>query len=284
MPAPRIIASLSILALCPLLRAQTPPTAYTITQGIAGDSGAIMTVYRSGAQAVIEYIHSNKPDGTPGHRSLSFYDLKAGVSHTWDPAITPPSCSVGKFSGDWGDPYEASTELAAGIAKGDLKPAGNETLHGIPTKVYTGLSEGMNIKVWLDEKDNLVIKAAFGAPGSPMTTMVDISKVSMAPPPASLFAMPAYCASVKPPPSPAELMAAETGDNGDNWVNAIYGPGTSRPPLTPHTTRTARLRPTTNSGLAKTAPQPSPAAACMRLPTRSTMACSALTTRLNTSC
>ena len=225
MPAPRIIASLSILALCPLLRAQTPPTAYTITQGIAGDSGAIMTVYRSGAQAVIEYIHSNKPDGTPGHRSLSFYDLKAGVSHTWDPAITPPSCSVGKFSGDWGDPYEASTELAAGIAKGDLKPAGNETLHGIPTKVYTGLSEGMNIKVWLDEKDNLVIKAAFGAPGSPMTTMVDISKVSMAPPPASLFAMPAYCASVKPPPSPAELMAAETGDNGDNWVNAIYGPG-----------------------------------------------------------
>jgi hypothetical protein len=225
MPAPRIIASLSILALCPLLRAQTPPTAYTITQGIAGDSGAIMTVYRSGAQAVIEYIHSNKPDGTPGHRSLSFYDLKAGVSHTWDPAITPPSCSVGKFSGDWGDPYEASTELAAGIAKGDLKPAGNETLHGIPTKVYTGLSEGMNIKVWLDEKDNLVIKAAFGAPGSPMTTMVDISKVSIAPPPASLFTMPAYCASVKPPQSPAELMAAETGDNGDNWVNAIYGPG-----------------------------------------------------------
>jgi hypothetical protein len=225
MSAPRILISLAILALAPLLQSQTPPTAYTITQAIAGDNAGTMTVYRSGAQAVIEYIHSDKPDGTPGHRSLSFYDLKAGVSHTWDPAITPPSCSVGKFSGDWGDPYEASTELTAGIAKGELKAAGAEILHGIPTKVYTGASQGMNIKAWLDEKDGLVIKAAFGAPGSAMTPMVDISKVSFAPPPASLFVMPAYCASVKPPPTPAELIAAETGDSADNWVSASIGPG-----------------------------------------------------------
>jgi len=32
---------------------------------------------------------------------------------------------------------------------------------------------------------------------------------------------------VKLPPTPTELMAAETGDSGDNWVNANYGPGST---------------------------------------------------------
>jgi hypothetical protein len=58
-----------------------------------------------------------------------------------------------------------------------------------------------------------------------MQNMIDILKVSIAPPPASLFTMPAYCASVKPPPTPAELIADETGDSADNWVSANYGPG-----------------------------------------------------------
>jgi hypothetical protein len=227
MSAPKILVCLGIVSLCPLLPAQTPPTAYTITQAIAGDATASMTIYRSGAQAVIEYIHSDKPDGTPGHRSLSFYDLKAGVSHTWDPAIAPPSCSVGKFSGDWGDPFGMTAELAPAIAKGDLKAAGAETLHGIPAKVYAGATQGENIKVWFDEKDGLILRETYGAPGAAPQNLVDITKVSIAPPPASLFTMPAYCASVKPPPSPAELIAEETGDSGDNFVNGLYGPGST---------------------------------------------------------
>ena len=56
MSAPRIIACLGILALCPLLRAQTTPTAYTITQPIAGSDGATTTIYRSGSQVVMEYM------------------------------------------------------------------------------------------------------------------------------------------------------------------------------------------------------------------------------------
>jgi hypothetical protein len=226
MPAPRLLACLALFALATLLPAQTPPTAYTVTQGIAGESaGSTYTVYRNGAKALTDSYHPALPDGTPAHHTLTFYDLAAGTSHSWDPSIKPPSCSVGTFTGDWGDPFESTKELTDSIAKGDLKPAGAETLNGIPTKVYTGVSQGMNLKAWLDQKDGLVIRAAFGAPGAAMTTMVDISKVSLAPPPASLFAMPAYCASVKPPPAPAELIAAETGDDGANWVNAIYGPG-----------------------------------------------------------
>lgn len=58
-------------------------------------------------------------------------------------------------------------------------------------------------------------------------TLVDITKVSFATPPASRFVLPAACAGVKPPPTPAELIAAETGDDPANWVNGSYGPGSA---------------------------------------------------------
>jgi hypothetical protein len=225
MPAPKMLVCLTFLALAPLLSAQAPPTAYTITQALPGPDGGTMTVYRSGSQALIEYRRPAKPDGAPASRSLVLYDLKAGISHSWDPAGSPITCGAGKFSGDWGDPFEATKELTDTIAKGDLKPAGDETVNGIPTKAYAGLTQGASLKAWLDPKTNLVVKAEFGTPGGPMTTMVDTRSVSFAPPAASIFALPAACAGVKPPPTPAELIADETGDSADNWVSASIGPG-----------------------------------------------------------
>ena len=225
MSTPRFLYGLAILGFSLPLCAQTPPTAYTITQAVNGaGAGAFMTTYRSGQRAVTDMFYPAQP-GAPAHHAFTFYDLTAGVSHTWDPSITPPSCSAGTFSGDWGDPFEATTEFTEGIKKGDLKPAGVETIHGVAAKVYAGSGQGMNIKAWFDEKNSLVIRAAYGAPGGAMTTMIDITKVSLAPPPASAFSLPAYCASVKTPPTPAELIADETGDSAANWVNGIYGPG-----------------------------------------------------------
>jgi hypothetical protein len=226
MSASRFFSGLAILALSLPLIAQTTPTAYTITQTVSSaGSGAFMTTYRSGQHVVTDMFYPAQP-GSPAHHDFTFYDLTAGTSHTWDPSTTPPSCSAGTFSGDWGDPFQATTEFREGLKKGDLKPSGVETLRGIPTKVYTGSGQGVNIKVWLDEKNGLVIRAAFGQPGAAMTTMVDITKVSLTPPPATALVVPAYCASVKPPPTAAELIADETGDSAANWVNGIYGPGT----------------------------------------------------------
>ncbi len=225
MSTPRILVSLGLLALSTFLQAQTTPTVYTIKQALPGSDGGAMTVYRNGDKAVLEFNHPAKPDGTPAQRTLSFYDIKAGISYAWDPAAKPPACNGSSFSGDWGDPFESTKELSDAIAKGDLKPTGMETLHGIPTRVYAGVTQGANLKAWLDEKDKLVVRAEFGAPGGPMQTMVDITSVSLAPPPASILTLPAFCAPYKRPPSPAELMAAETGDSGDNFVNAMYGPG-----------------------------------------------------------
>jgi len=225
MLTPRILTCLAIAALSPLAQEQTPPTAYTITQALAAPSTGTMTIYRSGTKVMVEYRHPAGPDGAPASRTLTLYDLKAGVSHSWDPSGTPPSCSAGTFTGDWGDPFAATAEVTASIAKGDLKPAEAETLNGIPTKVYAGTTQGANIKAWLDEKDGLVIKAAYGAPGGTMQTMVDTRSVNIGPPSASVFATLPACVSVRPPPTAAELIAAETGDGADNFVNANYGPG-----------------------------------------------------------
>ena len=224
MPAPRNLASLAFLALAALLPAQTPPTAYTITQALQGPTPGTQTIYRNGTQALIDTKQPAQPDGTPAHRSIGFYDLKTGVSLSWDPNAKPINCSAGHFSGDWGDPFDATKEINDGIAQGKFKPAGAESVNGIQTSVYTGSDQGMNIKAWLDKKDNLLIKAGFGAPGAPLTYMVDIRSVSLAPPPASVFALPPACVGVKPPPTPAELIAAETGDDDANYVND-YGPG-----------------------------------------------------------
>jgi hypothetical protein len=220
----RTLSSIGILAFASLLPAQAPPpTAYTITSAQPGGGQGTTTVYRSGSKALMEM--KTNASGAPGSRSLTLYDLKAGTTISWDPANTTPQCDAGRFSGDWGDPFAMTAELSASIAKGDLKPAGTEILNGIPTKVYAGVTQGSNLKAWLDEKDGLVIRAVVGSPGAPPMTMVDVRKVSLAPPPASLFTVPAGCASVKPQPTAADVIAAETGDSGDNFVNGMYGPG-----------------------------------------------------------
>jgi hypothetical protein len=222
----RILNTLGILAFTSVLLAQVPqPSAYTITTALPGSETGTMTVYRNGSKALTEWSHPSTPDGTPAASTLTLYDLKAMASYSWDPAATPAACSAGTFSGDWGDPFAMTAELTAGIAKGDLKPSGAETLNGIATKVYAGTIQGSSLKAWFDEKDGLVIRATVGAPGAPPMTLVDVRKASFTPPPASRFALPAGCAGVKPPPTAAELIAAETGDSGDNFVNAIYGPG-----------------------------------------------------------
>ena len=225
MPTPKHLASFCFLIFATLLPAQNPPSSYTITEAMPGTNPGMMTIYRSDSQVLIEYKLPAQADGTPASHSFNLYDLKAGTSNTWNPESQPANCSAGTFSGDWGDPFAGGAELTPLIAKGDLKPVAVETLNGIPVKVYAGVTQGMNIKVWFDSKDNLVMKSQFGAPGAPMTTMADIRSISFATPPASMFALPPTCAGVKPPPTAADLIAAETGDDPANYVNAIYGPG-----------------------------------------------------------
>jgi len=134
-----LLLSLAIVAMTQVLSAQDAPTAYTITQSTPMSGvGTVTTIYRNGSKAAIE-VSSPAQNGTPAHTARTVFDLAGGKSWSWNPADSPINCSVGRFSGDWGDPFQSATEIADGIAKGELKPAGNETLHGISTNVYTAV-------------------------------------------------------------------------------------------------------------------------------------------------
>ena len=218
----RIVASLS-LAAAACLTAQTPPTAYTITES-GGAPGATTTIYRSGSKALMVF-NTPAQGATPASRTFNLYDLAKGINYTWNPDNSAVGCNAGTFSGDWGDPFAGTAELQSDISKGDLKPAGSETINGIATQVYAGTTQGASVKAWIDMKDGLVIRVQVSAPGAAAMIMTDVTKVSFVTPAASVFALPAACAGVKPPPTPAQLIAYETGDNPANYVNGMYGPG-----------------------------------------------------------
>ena len=224
MSTPRALVSLCLLASSALLSAQTaPPTVYTITQA-GGSPGATTTIYRNGLKALM-VMDLPAQGATPASITHDLIDIAAGTNYTWNPADSRVGCSVGTFSGDWGDPFAGTAELQGDIAKGDLKPAGSETVNGIATEVYAGTTQGANVKAWIDRKDGLVIRVQISTPGTAVMTMVDVTKVSFITPAPSVFALPAACAGVKPPPSAADLIADETGDDAANYVNGMYGPG-----------------------------------------------------------
>jgi hypothetical protein len=227
MSIPRILACLSLAAAPLLAQAQAaPPTSYAITENVAGAGpGGTTTIYRSGSLILMD-TKLPAQGATPANRTLTLYDLKAGTNVSWSPSANPPACGgAGTFSGDWGDPFGATADVTSGIAKGDLKPAGTETVAGVSTQIYSGTSGGSAIKAWLDAKDGLVIRATASMPDGSSMTVADITKISIGPQPASLFVLPAVCAGVKPPPSPADIIADETGDDPSNYVNGMYGPG-----------------------------------------------------------
>jgi hypothetical protein len=220
---PRTAACFGLLALAALVQAQNAPTAYTISQNL-GTPGMTSTIYRSGAKVLTE-TRMPAQGATPAMHSLSLYDLAKGVSYSWNPDDKNVPCNAGTFSGDWGDPFAQSADFEAAIAKGDLKPAGSETIDGMAANVYAGTTEGANLKAWLDTKDGLVLRVEMSGPGAAATRVIDLTNVSFTSPAATLFVLPAECAGVKPPPTPAELIADETGDSADNYVSAFTGPG-----------------------------------------------------------
>lgn len=223
MSTARMLACVGLLAFAPLIESQTAPTAYTVTQNLT-TPGSTSTVYRNGSKALVA-ISLAAQGSTPASRTFNLYDLGAGINYSWNPDDSNVPCSANNFSGDWGDPFAMAAEVNKDIASGDLKPAGRENVDGISAQIYTGSSPQASEKVWLDQKDGLVLRATMSAPGIAPMTVVDIAKVSLAQPDPSLFVLPAACAGLKPPPTAAQLIADETGDDAGNYVSAFTGPG-----------------------------------------------------------
>jgi hypothetical protein len=214
-----------LLAACEAtLLAQTAPapTAYTVTatNSMLGQS-QITKTYRLGSKVLVEQFSATDPKAA---HTRSLYDLATHRNLSWSWPDNSGGCSSGTFSGDWGDPYTGAADL---IGPG-AKQVGTETIHGIATKIMEGSASGVTVRVWVDTKYGMIVKAQVSQAGSPLTTTMEVTNINLAPPPASIFAVPANCAAAAAaplPPTEAERIAAETGDNAGNYVNAIYGPG-----------------------------------------------------------
>jgi hypothetical protein len=224
---------LSGIALLPViapkdLRAQAPrPTAYTVTQiGAMMPPGAVSTVYRDGNKALVE-TQTPKPGGGPGSRVRTLYDLAAHKDVSWDASTTPTGCGTGTFSGSWGDPWDASLEMMSQVNSKHVKESGTETVNGMAAKVYDVTDPAMKARIWYDPKSNLAIKAVLTTPDGKQQTLLEVTQVSLAPPPASIFAVPPACkaaADAPPPPTEAETIATETGGSAADYSKASMPP------------------------------------------------------------
>jgi hypothetical protein len=227
MPISKITMCLGLIACAALAGAQAPsPTVYTVIDS-AGNPGSQTTIYRSGSKALrITFLPAQ--GATPASKTYSLYDIAAGKNWTWNPDVKEVGCSVGTFSGDWGDPFAQTPDFLTDISKGQFKSGGTATMNGFAAELYTGSESGANIKVLFDRKDGLIIRAEASMPGGQPMVTTNISKVTLAPPPMSLLNLPPICAGVKAPPTQSEVFADETGDIGSNYVSAYTGPGSAQ--------------------------------------------------------
>jgi hypothetical protein len=225
-------ASVVLLAACaPALQAQTAPapTTYTLTETNAM-FGPVLTVniYRNGSKAVSDSQSAASAAMPKAIHTRALYDLKTQQSLSWDVADSSIPCGKSNFSGSWGDPFVDSASLLDGLNKQNPKQVGTETVLGFSAKVLEVSSPNGTMRVWVDTKYGLMLKAQSTPPKGAPQTIIEVTKVSFTAPSASVFAVPANCAAAAAaplPPTEAERIAAETGDNAGNYVNAIYGPG-----------------------------------------------------------
>lgn len=223
----RAVSTLLLLvaAACATLEAQTAPTAYTVTvtNSMMGPS-TTMVVYRNGSKAVIDNFNGAQAGSPSSPHTRSFYDLDKHTTVSWNVPDNSGGCGTGNFSGDWGDPYSTSAEVTGQGAKA----TGKETIQGFAATVYEAdMGASGKVKGWIDGKTGLLLKATLAAPNGEPKTVIEVKSVSLAPPPAAIFAMPASCAAAAaapPPPTEAEKMAALTGGNARDYVKAINGP------------------------------------------------------------
>ena len=207
------------------------PDTYSVTQlnSLMG-TATIQRIWRDGSKAVIDISTPSDQPGGKATRVRTIYNLAAHTTVSWDPTSAAPECGQGKYSGDWGDPFAASVEMNAGLLS-KATPSGTETVNGVSAKVFAAdMGAQGKVKVWLEPKYGLIMKAELTAPNTAPRVVVQTQTLSFAKPPAGAFAEPAGCGatSVAVPSADDEQIAAETGEPASNFTKATTPPATSQ--------------------------------------------------------
>jgi hypothetical protein len=215
-------AFVALVGVSPLRAQYAPaPEIYTVTEtsSMMGP-GETMKIYRDGSKAAIDIV-PNAAAGATATPSRSVYDLQAHTNVSWDPTATTVTCGSGAFSGDWGDPFAGAADQAAQLAQQGAKKVGAESIDGFSTDVYEFVepTTHQTYKAWVDTKYGLIVKLQAGN-----QILQEITQLSLATPPASLFVLPTACSNLPPILSDSQKIAADTGGNGDDYVYAHLAP------------------------------------------------------------
>jgi hypothetical protein len=214
---------LCVVGAAPLRAQYAPaPDVYTVKEisAMMGGPGETLIVYRNGSKAVIDITPGAAPGGAqPPVRSV--YDLQAHSNVSWDPTASAPACGSGTFSGDWGDPFAGSADMASDLQKQGAKKVGAESMNGFSTDVYefADPTTKATYKAWIDTKYGLIVKLQTGD-----QVLQEVTQLSLAAPPASLFALPATCSNLPPILTDTQKIGAETGGDGTNYAYAYIAP------------------------------------------------------------
>jgi hypothetical protein len=172
---------------------------------------------------MMEQYAPKQKDGSQPPHTRTFYDLKAGQSYTLDLDNPLVPCSPSSIQGDWGDPFSASAQMGAELAKQKAIAAGIDTVNGVRTKVLVASSPQGSAKLWIDPRTGLVMRWEATEPKGKPQIVTEVKEFSAASPPASLFEVPASCKKASEEDRGLHLAAVPGG--GENGVaNAIMPP------------------------------------------------------------
>ena len=215
--------------LAPRARAQAAPapTAYTVSEvnGMFGKPMSL-TVSRDGSTAVVDM-------GPPGHVARSFYDLATGRTYSWDASESAPQCGSGRFSGDWGDPFDEAKQLLAEALEGARQGGRHRDRPGTSDQDSGSGQHGAGRR-----QGSRLARHPLRA-GGPMAVASrrrqhpdhdGVESLTLAKPPAGTFKLPPACAKLAaqpPDPTIEEKMIADTGGVANKYLNACTAPDSS---------------------------------------------------------
>ena len=163
------------------------------------------------------------PKPTP-IRTLFYLDTKRSVS--WDPVDESVPCKRSNFTADdWEDPFAGG----ASLTDKEVKHVGKATILGFSTIVLESTDDRLlAIKEWVDPRTGLILKAELFSPEVGKTKpFSEVTDLSLTPPPASTFEVPARCSVFGIVPETRkqpEADSKETGSLGKWTWNAMIGP------------------------------------------------------------
>jgi hypothetical protein len=196
-----LLSSLSVALSAAFLDAQTAtPTTYTLTQTESWYTLVLKTkTYRNGSKRVMDEYRDGV-DRPPRRRQ--YWDLQTHDWILWDLSEPNPPCTMQKGTGkepkeslDLADPFWLSAGRADDLLADHPTRVGTETLNGFTVDLYVFRGPEGEHKLWLEPKMKLIVKLERTAPEAPPHTILETLELSLDPPPAAVFQLPASCAA-----------------------------------------------------------------------------------------